>query len=90
MKDSATIDSVKPTLRGHVHNGQIVLDEPTDLPDGTPVDVSLRADDDLDDMTPEERAELEAGIQEGLADIERGDVVPAREFAQRLLDRYRG
>jgi hypothetical protein len=29
------------TYRGHVQNGQIVLDEPADLPEGTEVSVEL-------------------------------------------------
>ncbi|HEY4180003.1 MAG TPA: hypothetical protein VGM90_24340 [Kofleriaceae bacterium] len=72
-------------IKGHVHKGQIVLDEPADLTDGTPVDVTASEQDDFDGMTAEERAELEAGIAEGIADIERGDVVPAREVIQRLI-----
>jgi hypothetical protein len=27
------------TLRGHIHNGVVILDDPTSLPDGTPVSV---------------------------------------------------
>jgi hypothetical protein len=31
------------TYRGHIRNGQIVLDEPANLPDGTPVSVEAIA-----------------------------------------------
>ena len=27
------------TLRGHIHNGAVILDAPTSLPDGTPVSI---------------------------------------------------
>jgi len=41
-------------LKAHVHNGRLVLDEPTDLPEGeviylSPVDASVDAGDDFDD-----------------------------------------
>jgi hypothetical protein len=29
------------TLRGHVENGRIVVDEPVDLPDGTEVEIAV-------------------------------------------------
>jgi hypothetical protein len=31
------------TCRGHIHKGAIVLDRPTDLPDGTEVEVEVKA-----------------------------------------------
>jgi hypothetical protein len=31
------------SLTGHVHNGVVVLDEPGALPEGTPVEVTVRA-----------------------------------------------
>jgi len=60
------------TVRGHVTNGRLVVDVPTDLPEGTEVDlvavtdaveVAAPADGPLDiigyveRMTPEERAQ---------------------------------
>lgn len=29
------------TLTGHIQNGQVVLDQPADLPDGTEVEVQI-------------------------------------------------
>jgi hypothetical protein len=69
-------------LRGHVESGRIVLDEPIDLPDGTEVEIAALTDDD--EMTPEERAEIEADIDAGLEQAARGEGIPAEEFLRRL------
>jgi hypothetical protein len=72
------------TLRGHVEGGRIIVDEPVDLPDGTEVEIAV-ADDD--DMTPEERAELDASIDRGLEQAARGEGSPAEEVVRRLRAR---
>lgn len=94
MKDSATMMTMKSSIKGHVHKGQIVLDEPTDLPDGTPVDVSPVAADDFDDMTAEERAAFDRELDEAAAeadlDAARGELVPALEYLQSRAARRRG
>ena len=43
-------------LKARVQNGRLLLDEPTDLPDGMVVE--LVADDDGDDLTKQERRAL--------------------------------
>ncbi len=68
-------------VRAHVLKGQIVLDDPIELPEGMVVQVLLA---DPDELTAEERAELEAAIDEGADDFERGDFEDARAFALRL------
>lgn len=69
-------------LRAHVHNGQIVLDEPVELPEGVAVEVLLP---DHDDLTAEERAELEAALDESAAQFTRGESEDAHAFARRLV-----
>jgi len=64
-----------------VKNGRLVLDEPTDLPDGAEVEV-LVIDDEL---STEERTELHASLDRALDDSELGRGLDAWEF----LDRYR-
>jgi len=64
-----------------VKNGRLVLDEPTDLPDGAEVEV-LVIDDDL---TAQERAELHASLDRALEDSDAGRGVEALEY----LERYR-
>lgn len=51
-------------LKVRVKNGRLVMDEPTDLPDGAEVEVVV-----IDDkLTPEERAELHASLDRALDD----------------------
>jgi hypothetical protein len=77
-------------LKAHVRNGRLVLDEPTDRPEGdvielVPLDeVLARGGDTLDD---EERAALHRSIKQGIEDFERGDTVDAFEFLARLKAR---
>ena len=72
-------------LKAHVRNGYLVSDEPTELPEGAAVEIQLTKVDSFAAMEPSERAELEAAIEEGYEDIERGDVEDARAYAERLL-----
>jgi hypothetical protein len=60
-------------LKAHVVNGRILVDEPTDLPDGT--ELYLVPAPSGDEMDEEERAELEAAIDEGLDEFEAGRIV---------------
>ena len=67
-------------LKAHVENGRIIVDEPTDLPDGTLLHV-LPVSDGMD---PAERAALERSIEEGYEDFEKGDVEDAFEHLARI------
>lgn len=76
-------------LTARVHNGRIILDEPTDLPEGevelVPLDEVLAGGGDyLDD---EERGRLHASIERGLADVKAGRTVDAREVMEKLRAR---
>jgi hypothetical protein len=68
-------------LKARVRNGRLVLDEPTNLPEGTEVRVALVDDDDLDDG---ERAELHAAIKASESEIDAGQVVTEEELWTRL------
>jgi len=68
-------------LKAKVHNGRLVLDEPTDLPEGTEVEVMLVDDADFD---PEERARLLQAIEDGEEDIARGDYMDGMDFVAQL------
>jgi hypothetical protein len=68
-------------LRAHVHNGQIVLDECVDLPEGVAVEVLLP---DAGDLATEERDELEAEVEESARQFARGEFEDARAFAHKL------
>lgn len=69
-------------LRAHIHNGQIVLDEPVELPEGVAVEVLLP---DSDDLTADERVELDAALAESAAQFARGEFEDAHAFARRLV-----
>jgi hypothetical protein len=79
-----------PPLKAHVHNGRLVLDEPTDLPEGevvelVPVDeVLARGGDYLDDA---ERAQLHQSVERGLEDVKAGRTVDALDVVERLRAR---
>jgi hypothetical protein len=66
-------------LRARVRNGRLLLDEPTDLPEGA--EVELVPSDDMDD---EERAELHRSLDEGIAQAEAGDLVDGPAFLASL------
>ena len=66
-------------VTGTVVDGKIVVDDP-ELEDGTAVFVVTRERDDGVRLSPEERAELEAGI----AEADRGELIPGDEFFARL------
>jgi len=76
-------------MRAQVRNGHLVIDEPTDLPEGTVVELKVvETEDPWAGMDPEERAELEASIEEGFRDVENGDVGDAREFLAQLRAKH--
>lgn len=68
-------------LKARVHNGRLVLDEPTDLPEG---EVVYLQPVDADDMSDEERDGLHASIRESLEQMNRGELIDADEALARL------
>jgi len=72
------------TLRARVEGGRIVVDEKTDLPDGT--QLTLVMVDADDEMTPEERADLEAELERGRAAIAAGQGISADELLARVRE----
>ncbi|MGH7330859.1 MAG: hypothetical protein ACREJX_21120, partial [Polyangiaceae bacterium] len=71
--------------RARVHNGRLVLDAPTDLPEGTEVELLLADRDDLeDDLDDEERARLHRELDLAGEEIARGEGIPAQEVLAEL------
>jgi hypothetical protein len=68
------------TVRGRVANGRLIVDEPTDLPEGAEVELRL-VDDELDE---DERARLHAALEASEEDFRAGRVVPGHEVIARL------
>ena len=69
-------------FKAHVRNGRIVVDEPTDLPDGT--ELYLLPIQDGDELDDEERAALHAAIEESETELDAGQVVSEEELWARL------
>lgn len=72
-------------FRAKVVKGRLLLDEPTELPEGTVVD--LFPDDDSDDLDENERAERDASIEKGWEEYQAGRSRPASEILAELKNR---
>jgi hypothetical protein len=70
-------------LKAHVRGGRLVLDEPTDLPDGTEVEL-VAVDDEFD---PEERARLDAALERSRAQARAGQLIDGDTVIGNLLTR---
>ena len=70
------------TLKARVHNGRLVLDEPTALPEGTEVDLLLL--DPGDWLGTENRAALHRALAASRKDLEGGRLVDAEEVLRDL------
>jgi len=63
-------------LKVQVKNGRLVLDAPTDLPDGAEVEVVVLDDE----LSVEERVALHASLDRALDDAEAGPGMEAAEY----------
>ena len=72
-------------LLARVEKGRLVLDEPTDLPEGTVV--SLVADDEGDDLTDAERRALHEALSASWQSVEAGRTRPASKILDELRRR---
>jgi hypothetical protein len=74
-------------LKAHVHNGRLVLDEPTNLPEGEVVEL-VPLDEVLanggDDLDEEERAALHAELEASVAEAEAGQLIDADKVMAEL------
>jgi len=70
------------SLKARVHNGRLVLDEATDLPEGT--EVELVPADWWDDLDDEDRRKLEEALARSQDDVSEGRVEPAVDVLRRL------
>jgi hypothetical protein len=72
-------------LRARVKNGRIILDEPTDLPEGTELDLVPSEEDALD---AEDQARLQHALEAAFDELREGKGVAAGQVLSSL--RHRG
>jgi hypothetical protein len=72
-------------LRARVHNGRITLDEPTDLPDGTVLELVPAVE--VDDLDDEDREKLHAAIRRGVEEGRDGQARPIEEALAEIRTR---
>lgn len=73
------------TLKARVKAGRLVVDEPTDLPEGT--EVELLALDPGDWLTDEDRAALHRALRDSEEDVEAGRLIDAEVVLSELRTR---
>ena len=72
-------------VKAHVREGRLVVDEPTDLPEGTEIDLlPLDPGDWLDEA---DRAALHEALRQSDADVAAGRLVDAEEILKELRSR---
>ena len=69
-------------LHARVRNGRVVVDEPTDLPDGASIELLML--DAAVEMEPGERQALEDSIRRGLEQADRGQGHSVEAVLERL------
>jgi hypothetical protein len=71
-------------LRARVQNGRLVLDEPTDLPEGAEVELEVVQDVLGQELDADERDALEAAIERARARVHRNEFVDGSELIAKL------
>lgn len=69
-------------MRATVRNGRLVLDEPTELPEGTVL--TLVVDDESDDLSESEREALHSALRRSREDVAAGRVHSAAKVLRQL------
>lgn len=70
------------TIKARVRKGRLVLDEPTDLPEGT--EIELLPLDPGDWLDESDRAALHEALRQSQGDVDAGRVVDAEEILREL------
>lgn len=73
------------TIKARVRQGRLVVDEPTDLPEGT--ELQLLPLDPGDWLDEEERAALHEALRDSGADVDAGRLVDAEQILRELRSR---
>ena len=78
------MNSAMQALKAHVKGGRLVLDEPTDLPEGEVVELVPVDEVDMDD---DERERLDAALELSMSQARAGQLVDADEVIRKLMAR---
>ena len=70
------------TLRARVSNRLLILDEPTELPEGTVVELVIA--DDGDDLDEAERARLHAAVSTAWSSLRAGQRICAEDVIREI------
>ena len=73
------------SVRATVRNGRLIVDQPTELPEGTVLD--LVVDDEGDELDQREREALKQAISRSLEHSAEGRTAPAEEILAKLRAR---
>lgn len=71
-------------LKAHVKNGRLLLDEPTDLPEGEVIELVPA---DPDEMNADEREALHESLSVSIEQMKNGELIDADEVLARLRAR---
>jgi hypothetical protein len=74
-------------LKAAVKNGRILVDEPTDLPEGTVLDLVI--ENRKDEMSPAEIAALNAALDKSWAQAEAGQLIPVAEVLEKMRNLHK-
>jgi hypothetical protein len=79
-----SLETMQP-LKAVVKNGRLVMNEPTELPEGTEVVLSVA--DEGDELDDKERARLHESLRRSMAQAKAGQLIDADEVIGKLLAR---
>ena len=85
MGGFASVTLVLMTIKARVRSGRLIVDEPTDLPEGT--ELQLLPLDPGDWLDESDRAALHEALRESDADVAAGRLVDADEILKELRSR---
>ncbi len=74
------IEDAMRVLKAHVKGGRLLLDEPTDLPEGAEVELVLPAEE----FDPGERTRLDAALERSMAQARAGRFVDSEIVIRKL------
>jgi hypothetical protein len=70
------------TLKAHVRNGRLIMDEPTDIPEGSEIELVIA--DDEENLDEKEQERLHRALRKSWASAKRGDTRPLQDIMRKL------